>query len=268
MRNRSLRIALVLLVLAFSYVAGAQVIVDGVEVHVTGYEFRQVVGSGILTKYPNGVFLLVEADLANNGLSAQQFNTWSFSLVDTHGRRYSVATDAALTLNTTGERNVVWMNTIQPGLSQRLVIPFDVPADVDVTQLSLVVEVGWGFSTRTGVVPLTGEPQIQQQSGQGNVVYQVETCHFEDGWLVVSGYFYNNGNRPVTGIAMREMQVFRIVQNQDHHLATASFPNATDLASRYLDVNQSLRWQFWISDVTPAAMPMCRVRYKVTWENL
>ncbi|GIF07616.1 DUF4352 domain-containing protein [Actinoplanes siamensis] len=92
------------------------------------------VGPEGLEERAHGQFCLLDVRVTNNGTEPELFDSSAQRVHDTEGAVYAVATEAAVFLN---DGSPTLLGEIRPGASVNGVLPFDVPKDSQLTEVSL-----------------------------------------------------------------------------------------------------------------------------------
>jgi putative PIG3 family NAD(P)H quinone oxidoreductase len=92
------------------------------------------IGPDGLAQRPSGQFCLLDVTVTNIGTEPELFDSGAQRAYDTNGVAYAVADQAAVFLN---DRNPTLLNEIAPGDAVQGVLPFDVPEDVQLTEVSV-----------------------------------------------------------------------------------------------------------------------------------
>ncbi|WP_328463770.1 DUF4352 domain-containing protein [Actinoplanes sp. NBC_00393] len=92
------------------------------------------VGPGDLAQRAEGQFCLLGVTVKNTGSSPELFDSGAQRLYDINGVAYAVADQAAVFLN---DRSPTLLNEIPPGETVAGVLPFDVPMDAQLTEVSV-----------------------------------------------------------------------------------------------------------------------------------
>lgn len=87
-----------------------------------------------LEQRPSGQFCLLGVTVTNTGTEPQLFDSGAQRAYDTNGVAYAVADQAAVFLN---DRNPTLLNEIAPGEAVYGVLPFDVPEDAQLIEVSV-----------------------------------------------------------------------------------------------------------------------------------
>lgn len=97
----------------------------------------------------DGKFIAVEATISNNDKEAKTFHSSMFKIVDDQGREFQTLTDMNLMLIL--DKQNLFLESVNPGMSRTGVFVFEVPADVE----SYSLEVSGGmFSGKKVLVKL------------------------------------------------------------------------------------------------------------------
>ncbi|GAA4940972.1 DUF4352 domain-containing protein [Actinoplanes utahensis] len=109
--------------------------VSGFRFDVTGLRCGvSSIGPEGLEQRPGGQFCLLDVNVTNKGREPELFNSEVLRIHDANGEAYAVAEQAAVFLN---DRNPTLLNEIEPGDTVAGVIPFDVPVDAELNQVTL-----------------------------------------------------------------------------------------------------------------------------------
>ncbi|MFC7529132.1 DUF4352 domain-containing protein [Actinoplanes sp. GCM10030250] len=92
------------------------------------------VGPEGLEQRATGQFCLLDVTVKNTSGEPELFDSGAQRVYDTNGVAYAVADQAAVFLN---DRNETLLNEIAPGSSIAGVLPFDVPTDAQLTEVSV-----------------------------------------------------------------------------------------------------------------------------------
>ncbi|MEU4691933.1 DUF4352 domain-containing protein [Actinoplanes sp. NPDC023714] len=92
------------------------------------------VGPDGLQQRASGHFCLLDVSVKNTGSEPELFDSGSQRVYDTNGVAYAAADQAAVFLN---DRNPTLLNEIPPGGTVDGVLPFDVPTDVELVEVSV-----------------------------------------------------------------------------------------------------------------------------------
>ncbi|MEV6303864.1 DUF4352 domain-containing protein [Actinoplanes sp. NPDC051861] len=92
------------------------------------------VGPDGLDQRASGQFCLLHVTVKNIGGEPELFDSGAQRVYDANGVAYAVADQAAVFLN---DRNPTLLNEIPPGDSVEGVLPFDVPKDAQLTEVSV-----------------------------------------------------------------------------------------------------------------------------------
>jgi|GEM_PF-6211240 len=98
------------------------------ELTLQGTELAEVVGNSFLTEEANGIYLLINVDVANVSDSPEEFPYDDFQVEDGRGRSYSYDFQAVNVYVAT-ETQASLFEPLQPGVIYSTVIIFDVPED-------------------------------------------------------------------------------------------------------------------------------------------
>lgn len=96
------------------------------------------VGNQLISQQANGVYWEVEVTLNNSGSNPIQANTDMFTLVTSDGRKFSTETKAEMMIS----KSVI-METLNPGVDVKGYLIFDVPADLNISDVMLNVQNGF-----------------------------------------------------------------------------------------------------------------------------
>ncbi|WP_251028048.1 MULTISPECIES: DUF4352 domain-containing protein [unclassified Bacillus (in: firmicutes)] len=101
-----------------------------VKIKVSGSETKQQVGNEFSKTKAQGIFKIVSVEITNNQKDAITLDTNSFKLVDSKDREFTYSTDGQTDLGI-AEDSVAdfFLKQLNPGLTQKGKIVFDVPAD-------------------------------------------------------------------------------------------------------------------------------------------
>jgi hypothetical protein len=100
-----------------------------VKIAVTGFESKQKLGTNqFAIAEAQGVFKVVSITLTNNQKDAITVDSNSFELIDDQGRKFSASSEAQMAL-TVDDKNSFFLKQVNPGLSAKGQVAFDVPAD-------------------------------------------------------------------------------------------------------------------------------------------
>jgi hypothetical protein len=101
-----------------------------VKIAVEGFESKDQLGTNqFAIAKAQGVFKVVTVTMTNNQKDAITVDSNSFKLVDDQGREYSASSDAQMALATSDEKNDLLLKQVNPGLTVKGQVAFDVPAD-------------------------------------------------------------------------------------------------------------------------------------------
>ncbi|BBH65327.1 hypothetical protein ACTI_20120 [Actinoplanes sp. OR16] len=92
------------------------------------------VGPDGMQQRANGNFCLLDVSVKNTGSEPELFDSGSQRVYDANGVAYAAAEQAAVFLN---DRNPTLLNEIPPGVEVTGVLPFDVPVDVELVEVSV-----------------------------------------------------------------------------------------------------------------------------------
>jgi hypothetical protein len=92
------------------------------------------IGPEGLEQRADGQFCLLDVLVTNNGTEPELFDSSAQRVYDTAGGAYAVADEAAVFLN---DGSPTLLDEIRPGTSVNGVLPFDVPKDSQLSELSL-----------------------------------------------------------------------------------------------------------------------------------
>ena len=95
----------------------------GTSYKVTNVQAADSVGAGILKEQANGKFVIVKVELTNTKKEPATIMSNSLTLVGGNGSAYSVSDDALLAVD-----DQILLEEIQPGLSERGTLVYDLPA--------------------------------------------------------------------------------------------------------------------------------------------
>lgn len=116
------------------YKVGDEIVAGDFKWKVTSIEKRFVLGnSEYLKKKASGMFLLVKVEVENVGNEPQLLSDTFLKLVDDKGRTFAADTGAGLYL---GEE-WIFFKTLNPGVTLRGTIVYDVPKDMTVANLKI-----------------------------------------------------------------------------------------------------------------------------------
>ncbi|GIF11407.1 hypothetical protein Ate01nite_14390 [Actinoplanes teichomyceticus] len=115
---------------------------DPAEVAPGGFSVRvnrvrcgvSAVGPDGLEQRAHGQFCLLDVRVTNNGVEPELFDSSAQRVYDSNGAAYAVADEAAVFLN---DDNPTLLGTIRPGASVNGVLPFDVPKDAQLSEVSM-----------------------------------------------------------------------------------------------------------------------------------
>ena len=107
--------------------------VEQIEYTVTGVRTAETVESGDTAEQADSIFLIVKLEVVNRGDQSAHIGSDIFTLVDSQGRKHYNDREARRAV----ENNVVSVQ-LDPGVSKRATIVFDVPRDQ--TGRQLVIE--------------------------------------------------------------------------------------------------------------------------------
>lgn len=97
------------------------------EYEVTKVETAETVGKGLLTREPQGQFVLVHVDIVNTGTKPHRFSSSYQRLYDTAGREFGADSAAELVVN----EQLIVRADINPGNTLRAALVFDIPDGAD-----------------------------------------------------------------------------------------------------------------------------------------
>lgn len=92
------------------------------------------IGPDNLQQRAEGQFCLLDVRVTNNGREPELFDSSAQRVYDTEGAAYAVATEAAVFLN---DDLPTLLDEIRPGTSVNGVLPFDVPKNAQLSELSM-----------------------------------------------------------------------------------------------------------------------------------
>ncbi|GAA4594842.1 hypothetical protein BJY16_001458 [Actinoplanes octamycinicus] len=92
------------------------------------------IGPDGLEQRAAGQFCLLDVRVTNNGLEPELFDSAAQRVYDTNGAAYAVADEAAVFLN---DDSPTLLDEIEPGSSVNGVLPFDVPKNAQLSEVSL-----------------------------------------------------------------------------------------------------------------------------------
>jgi hypothetical protein len=92
------------------------------------------VGPEGLEQRASGQFCLLDVRITNNGREPELFDSAAQRVYDSNGAAYALAEDAAVFLN---DDNPTLLDEVEPGFSVNGVLPFDVPKDAQLREVSL-----------------------------------------------------------------------------------------------------------------------------------
>lgn len=107
---------------------------DPVEYRVISTEYRESVGEGYFTEDADGVFLVVTIEMTNVGQDTTLITDDIFTIVDSRDREYSTDSDAIFYV---AEDTVVVAEQLDPDVTKRAILVFDVPQDQNRPQLKI-----------------------------------------------------------------------------------------------------------------------------------
>jgi len=110
----------------FSVGEGEQVI----EYTVNSAEIYEAVGSDYSPQEPDGIFLVVQMELTNQGDESFSITTNAYSTLDSNGNSFDPDTETSFYLDQDGriEAEAISFDQLNPGLSTSGAVVFDVPA--------------------------------------------------------------------------------------------------------------------------------------------
>ncbi|WHY95010.1 DUF4352 domain-containing protein [Neobacillus cucumis] len=101
-----------------------------VKIKVTGLETKQQVGNEFSNTKAQGIFKIVSVEITNNQKDAITVDANSFKLEDSKGREFTYSTDGQTDLGIADDSIAdFFLKQLNPGLTQKGKIVFDVPSD-------------------------------------------------------------------------------------------------------------------------------------------
>lgn len=110
------------------YALGEPVVVDTATFTAHRALAVGALGSGQLSKQPDGVYVVIEMEIENTGQRSIYLSTGDFNLHDEQGRTYNMNSEASVYLNIMGLDSFIFKE-LGPGLTTRGYIAFDVPPE-------------------------------------------------------------------------------------------------------------------------------------------
>jgi hypothetical protein len=106
---------------------GDSIAVGEIEWKLTDYRTYTFIGDNpYLKKEADGIFLVIDVEVKNTGKSANYISDSYIKLVDSENREFSADSGASIYLGD----NSIWMSQINPGVTKKGKVVFDVPKDV------------------------------------------------------------------------------------------------------------------------------------------
>lgn len=106
---------------------------------ITGFSKTEIIGEylydNLLGEKADGIFLIIDVEITNNGNSAKYLSDSFIKLIDEQNREFSATSSAAIYLKPQGSALI--FEQINPGITKKGKVVFDVPKTIKVANIKI-----------------------------------------------------------------------------------------------------------------------------------